>query len=402
MNEIKCPKCNEVFTVDESGFAAILDQVRNDEFNKQVAQREASLLKEKENEFKLYKEQSKAELANQLSTSKLEIEQLKAKIEAANAEKAQLVELTEVKTKADLEKQLSQKEMTISKLQEEAKRAETSSELQLKTIKESYESKLKEKNDLVDYYKDLKTKQSTKMLGETLEQHCEIAFNKVRPLGFQNAYFEKDNDAKEGTKGDYIFRESTPDGIEFLSIMFEMKNEMDTTSTKKKNEDFFQKLDSDRTKKKCEYAVLVSMLEADNEFYNDGIVDVSYKYPKMFVIRPQFFIPLISLLKNAALNTVEAKKQVVELRNQNIDISNFEDDLTTFKDAIGKNYRIAGEKFNDAIAQIDNSIKALQKTKEFLLGSENNLRLAHDKAEDLTIKKLTKNNPTMQKRFDEI
>ena len=270
------------------------------------------------------------------------------------------------------------------------------------SIKTEYEHKLKEKDAEIDYYKDFKARQSTKMIGESLEQHCEIEFNKLRPTAFRNAYFEKDNDARFGSKGDYIYRESSEDGVEFISIMFEMKNEMDTTATKHKNEDFFKELDKDRKEKKCEYAVLVSLLEADNELYNGGIVDVSYRYPKMYVIRPQFFIPLISILRNAALSAVEYRNQLAIIQNQNIDITNFENEMNDFKEKFGRNYRIASEKFRKAIDEIDLTIKHLEKTKEALLSSENNLRLANNKAEDLSIKRLTKGNPTMQAKFAEL
>ncbi|MCR5647756.1 MAG: DUF2130 domain-containing protein, partial [Acholeplasmatales bacterium] len=268
-------------------------------------------------------------------------------------------------------------------------------------IKKEYELKLKNKDDEIAYYKDLKTKMSTKMIGETLEQHCEISFNQLRMTAFPNAYFEKDNDAKTGSKGDYIFKESK-DGTEFISIMFEMKNEMDETATKHRNEDFFKELDKDRNEKGCEYAVLVSMLEANNELYNQGIVDVSYKYPKMYVIRPQFFIPMITLLRNAALNSLAYKQELIDARAQNLDITHFEEAMDDFKDKFGRNYRLASEKFSKAIEEIDKTIDHLNKTKDALLSSENNLRLANDKAQDLSIKKLTRNNPTMAQKFEEL
>ena len=270
------------------------------------------------------------------------------------------------------------------------------------TLKAEYNAMLKAKDEAIEFYKDLKTRMSTKMVGETLEQHCEIEFNKLRATGFQNAYFEKDNDARTGSKGDYIFRDKTDDGVEFISIMFEMKNEMDTTATKHKNEDFFKELDKDRKEKNCEYAVLVSLLESDNELYNSGIVDVSHKYEKMYVIRPQFFIPIITLLRNAALNSVDYKRQLMDIREQNIDISRFEDDMNDFKEKFARNYDIASRKFKTAVEEIDKTIQHLQKTKENLLSSENNLRLANNKAEELSIKKLTKNNPTMAQKFAEL
>ncbi|MFI3212184.1 MAG: DUF2130 domain-containing protein [Eubacteriales bacterium] len=420
MNEIKCPRCGEVFKVDESGYAAIIGQVRDGEFEKELAKREKYLQSEKENKLRLMEADSKLkleqtlsthkqeteklkadsqlELEKTLSTYKEEIEKLKAKISIAENEKIMAVKEKEATTK-DM---MASKDTQIMQLQAEMNASKVGNELQIKNIKETYESKLKEKSELVDYYKDLKTKLSTKMLGETLEQHCEIEFNRLRATGFQNSYFEKDNDAKTGSKGDYIFKEATVDGTEFISIMFEMKNENDTTATKKKNEDFFKELDKDRREKGCEYAVLVSLLEADNELYNNGIVDVSYKYPKMYVIRPQFFISMITILRNAALNTVQYKQQIAEYHAQNIDISNFENEMNDFKDKFGRNYRLASERFQTAIKEIDTTIKHLEKTKEALLSSENNLRLANDKAEDLTIKRLVKNNATMAQKFEEL
>ncbi|MBQ9599403.1 MAG: DUF2130 domain-containing protein, partial [Clostridia bacterium] len=279
---------------------------------------------------------------------------------------------------------------------------EKSAQLKEQSIRESYEEKLKSKDEQIEYYRDFKARQSTKMIGESLEQHCEMEFNKMRAAGFKNAYFEKDNDARTGSKGDFIFRESSEDGTEFISIMFEMKNEADQTATKHKNEDFLKELDKDRNEKGCEYAVLVSLLEADNDFYNTGIVDMSHRYPKMYVIRPQFFVPMITLLRNAALNSLQYREELAVIQNQNIDISNFEADMNDFKDKFARNYRIASDKFKKAIDEIDKTIDHLQKTKEALLSSENNLRLANNKAEDLTIKKLTRNNPTMKAKFDEL
>ncbi len=438
MNEIKCPKCGEAFTVDESGYIAIAGQVRDAEFQKELSQREKLLQAEKENELKLLEANSKIELEKLLSQSKSEIERLNAIIKTSETEKDNQLKLLEANAKVKLEQELSsskeeigqlkskiqlaendklmalkeeefkkkeelsEKDKLISKLEVEIKNAKTGTELELRNLKENYEIKLKEKNETIDFYKDLKTKMSTKMIGESLEQHCEIEFNRLRATGFQRAYFEKDNDAKSGTKGDYVFREKTENGIEFISIMFEMKNEMDTTSTKKKNEDFLEKLNKDRLEKNCEYAVLVSLLEADNELYNNGIVDMSHKFPKMYVIRPQFFIPIITLLRNAAMNSISYKEQLAEYKTQNIDISNFENDMLEFKDKFGRNYDLASRKFQTAIKEIDETIKHLEKTKEALLSSENNLRLANDKAQDLSIKKLTKNNPTMQKKFAEL
>ncbi len=398
MSEIKCPKCGEAFTVDESGYIAIVGQVRDAEFQKELSQREKLLKAEKESELKLAEANSKVELERMLSASTKEIEQLKSKIESAEMTKQLALKDEEAKRKDEL----SEKDKLIAKLETEAETSKTNIALQMKTLKEDYEVKLKEKDQTIDYFKDLKAKLSTKMLGETLEQHCEIEFNRLRATGFQNAYFEKDNDAKSGSKGDYIFKESTAEGIEFISIMFEMKNEMDTTATKKRNEDFLKELDKDRNEKGCEYAVLVSLLESDNELYNNGIVDMSHKYNKMYVIRPQFFIPIITLLRNAATNSIQYREQLQEYKNQNIDISNFEKDMLEFKDKFSYNYDLASKKFQTAISEIDKTIDHLIKTKEALLSSENNLRLANNKAQDLSIKKLVKNNPTMAQKFSEI
>ncbi len=409
MSELKCPKCGEVFTVDESGYIAIVAQVRDAEFQKELAQREKLFTEAKSTELKLAETQAKAELklaeANakaelekQLSASKQEIEQLKATVQSAEAEKVIALKEEEAKAKDAL----VEKEKEIAKLQVELDTSKTNTTLEITKVKEDYEGKLKEKNETIEYYKDLKTKLSTKMLGESLEQHCEIEFNRLRATGFQKAYFEKDNDSSSGSKGDYIFKETTDSGVEFISIMFEMKNEMDTTATKKKNEDFLKELDKDRKEKNCEYAVLVSLLEADNELYNNGIVDMSHKYPKMYVIRPQFFIPMITLLRNAAMNAVDYREQLMEIKNQNIDVSNFEQNMVDFQEKFGRNYELASNKFQKAIGEIDKTIEHLQKVKAELIGSENNLRLANDKAQDLSIKKLTRNNPTMAKKFADL
>lgn len=362
MTDIKCPHCGKVFQIDNSGYAAIVAQVRTAEFNKELQAQKEQIIKEKEAELKLA---------------------------VANTQAAQ-------------QSQLADKDKQIIMLQSQLQSAEQDKELQLKNRDEKYALELKNKNDQISYYKDLKARMSTKMIGETLEKHCENSFNQIRMAAFPNAYFEKDNDASGGSKGDYIFREKTADGIEFLSIMFEMKNENESTSTKHKNEDFFAKLDKDRQEKGCEYAVLVSMLEADSELYNTGIVDVSYKYPKMYVIRPQFFIAMITLLRNAAVNSIGYQRQLAEMKQQNIDITHFEEDLDTFKTKFGNNYRIASEKFGKAIDEIDKSINHLQKIKDALLSSENNLRLANDKAQNLTVKKLTRKNPTMAQKFAEL
>lgn len=297
---------------------------------------------------------------------------------------------------------VQQKETTILELESQIKLKNNEWELKEKSLCEKHADEIKRRDDEIAYYKDFKARQSTKMIGESLEQHCETEFNKLRATAFQNAYFEKDNDIKTGSKGDFIYREYSNDGVEFISIMFEMKNEMDTTATKHKNEDFFKELDKDRKEKNCEYAVLVTMLEADNEYYNSGIVDVSYKYPKMYVVRPQFFIPIITVLRNAALNSLQYRHELELVRNQNIDITHFEEDINDFKDKFSRNFRLASEKFQKAIDEIDKTIDHLQKTKEALLSSENNLRLANNKAEDLTIKRLTKGNPTMAAKFAEL
>ena len=427
MPEIKCPKCGEVFTVDESGYAAIIGQVRNAEFHKELHERAAQLAKEKENELSLIKTQAKMVQEQSTQVLKQEIERLKAQIISVAKDKdiekerslnslsqeiarlkAQVQSNEQAKTLAvtsavsEKKDELVEKDKQILLLENQLKEAEKDRLLQEQNLKDKYAFQLKEKDDLIAYYKDLKTKMSTKMIGETLEQHCEIEFNRLRATAFQNAYFEKDNDARSGSKGDYIFREKTTDGINFISIMFEMKNEMDTTAAKHKNEDFLKELDKDRNEKNCEYAVLVSMLEADNELYNTGIVDMSHKYPKMYVIRPQFFIPMITLLRNAAANSIQYQRKLVEYHNQNIDVTNFEDKLLDFQEKFGNNVRLAKEKFDTAIEEIDKTISHLQKVKDALLSSENNLRLANNKAQDLTVKRLTRNNPTMAQKFAEI
>lgn len=431
MKEIKCPHCGKVFSVDEADYAYIVNQVRNTEFDSEVNRRMTELNHQQKTE----QERLKAELEkryimalngkeNTLKQLEFEITQLKNDLQSAEQQKNTAVKLAlaeseklvgELRTKiaeseskekvAVLKEQqrygeaLKQKELEIAGLKSgvEAQKLETAS--QLAAQKDKYESELRMVREQVDYYKDMKTRLSTKMVGETLEIHCSTEFNRVRPL-FPNAYFEKDNDASGGSKGDFIFRDYE-DGIEYVSIMFEMKNEQDETATKHKNEDFFRKLDADRTAKNCEFAVLVSLLEPDSELYNTGIVDVSYRYPKMYVIRPQFFIPLITLLVQTSKKSVEYKKQLVIAQNQSVDVKNFEQQLLDFKDKFGRNYRIASEKFQKAIEEIDKSIDHLQKIKDALIGSENNLRLANDKAEDLTIKKLTRGNPTMKELFDQ-
>ena len=398
MPEIKCPKCQNVFTVDETDYALIASQVRNIEFQKEIKEKEMQLLKEKNHELQVLQMQLNAEKEKALFTLSQEMEKLKSRLFSYEKEKAlALNEALSIQ-----KEEIALKEQEILKLKGALNDAAKDAVIKERSLKENFEIQLKAKDETISFYKDLKTKMSTKMVGETLEQHCEIEFNKLRSTAFPNAYFEKDNDSKSGSKGDYIFKESTEDGIEFISIMFEMKNEMSTTATKHKNEDFFKELDKDRNEKGCEYAVLVSLLEADNELYNTGIVDVSHKYPKMYVIRPQFFISMISLLRNAALNSVQYRKQVAEFKNQNIDISKFEDEMNDFKDKFARNFQLASDKFRKAIEEIDKIIDHLQKTKDALLSSENNLRLANNKAQDLTVKRLTRNNPTMKQKFDEL
>ena len=398
MKEIKCPHCGKVFTVDESGYAAIVAQVRDNEFRKDVNERLSHLEKEKQSELKLAASQAAMDKAQSVASLNQEIEKLKAQIVSNDKDKQIAVTNALVKKNEEL----AAKDLQIADLNNKLRENEKDALVREQNLKDSYALQLKEKNTQIEFYKDLKTRMSTKMVGETLEQHCEIEFNKLRATGFQNAYFEKDNDSRTGSKGDYIYREATDDGVEFISIMFEMKNEMDTTATKHKNEDFFKELDKDRAEKNCEYAVLVSLLESDSELYNSGIVDVSHKYPKMYVIRPQFFIPMITLLRNAALNSVQFRRQLVEYKNQNIDISRFEDDMNDFKEKFDRNYQLASDRFRKAIDEIDKTIEHLQKTKDALLSSENNLRLANNKAQDLSVKRLTKNNPTMAAKFEEL
>lgn len=398
MNKIVCPKCGEEFELTDADYLSIVDQVKTEEIAKAVNEKEKSL-----------KIVMQADLEKQMANKELEIEKLNSKIrenelnrQAAineavqkQAEKISALEqalaIKNAETQSEIEKAVLIKENEISRL-----KAERESE---KNLMKDRERQMQEQ---IDFYKDLKTRMSTKMVGETLEQHCQVEFNKIRMAGFKNAYFEKDNDASSGSKGDYIFRDFSDDGQEFVSIMFEMKNECDMTATKHKNEDFLKELDKDRREKKCEYAVLVSLLETDSEFYNAGIVDMSYKYPKTYVIRPQFFIPLITLIRNEAMNSLEYKKQLALIQNQNIDITHFEENLADFQNKFANNYRIASDKFKNAIDEIDKTIDQLQKVKDGLLGSERQLRIANDKAQDLSIKKLTKDNPTMKKKFEDL
>lgn len=404
MQEIKCPNCGEVFVVDESGYAQIVQQVRDQEFERELEQRRKDFAEAKESELKLARMEQKEEYEKALSAKETEllkraqeIEQLKAQISGKETEKKLAV--SEAVNEKD--KEISEKVAQITELKSRLSNKDSESELKQQSLQKEYETQLRLKDEQIEYYKDFKARQSTKMVGESLEQHCLTQFNTLRMTAFPNAYFEKDNDARSGSKGDFIFREAA-DGVEFISIMFEMKNEMDETATKHKNEDFLKELDKDRREKKCEYAVLVSLLEIDNELYNNGIVDVSYKYEKMYVVRPQFFIPIITLLRNAALNSLQYRRELATVRNQQLDILHFEENMNAFKEGFARNYRIASDKFKTAIEEIDKTITHLQKTKEALLSSENNLRLANDKAEDLSIKKLTKNAPTVKEMFDKL
>ena len=433
MNEIKCPHCQTVFTIDENSYADIVSQVRNKEFAEDVHKQLEFAKKQFETEKALAKEQEKRlydeERANfeqkilslELALKNADVKEEKnvqkeKEFSALQAELDQLkqqLQFKEVELSQKFQEDLHAKERTILELKQEKELQQKEQEVQQTALKEKYELELRSKKDqfelelkakdeAIAFYKDFKAKQSTKMVGESLEQHCEIEFNRLRMTAFPRAEFGKDNDAKTGSKGDYIYREYDENGIEILSIMFEMKNENDETATKKKNEHFFKELDKDRHEKQCEYAILVSLLEADNELYNTGIVDVSYQYPKMYVVRPQFFIPIITLLRNAALNSLQYKQELALMRDQHIDITHFEEDLETFKKGFARNYELASKKFQSAIDEIDKTIKSLEKTKAALLSSENNLRLANNKAEDLTVKKLVKNNPTMKQRFEEL
>ena len=431
MNEIICPHCHKACKVDEAGYADILKQVRDHQFEEELQNRLALAEKDKQSAIQIaeakvrealqeqlaqketaliqLKSEKEAELAQKLAQKETEVAQLKAektneltqlKAQLDNAEVAKKLAITEAVQKIEKER---------DNLLNEVKTKELEKQNLESTLVQEYTAKLQSKEEIIKYkeeeiarVKDMKAKLSTKMIGETLEQHCETEFNKLRATAFQNAYFEKDNDARSGSKGDFIYKETDEAGNEIISIMFEMKNEGDETATKKKNEDFFKELDKDRNEKKCEYAVLVTMLEAESEYYNTGIVDVSHKYPKMYVVRPQFFIPIITLLRNAAMNSLKYKAELALVKNQNIDITNFEEKINQFKEGFARNYDLASRKFQTAIDEIDKTIIHLQKTKEALLSSDNNLRLANQKAEDLTIKKLTHGNPTMKAKFDEL
>jgi len=446
MNEIKCPKCGEFFKVDESGFADIVKQVRDQEFNNELSKRKTEWKEEEKKSIAIALANKENSHKDDISKMEKENAELKAKLDATKISEELAVknattqiekELDSLKSKikeqdANMRTELTRKESLINELKEQQKTADANKQLEInkavsqiekerdqiksaldsknteqqlaeKTLKDNFDLELKQKDEIIAFYKDLKVKQSTKMVGESLEQHCEIEFNRIRTTAFPNAYFEKDSDIKTGSKGDYIYRETDHEGNELISIMFEMKNEEDKTTTKKKNEDFLDKLNKDRNDKKCEYAVLVSLLELDNELYNTGLVDMSYRHPKMFVIRPQFFIQLVSILRNAALNSMKYKTELAQIRNQEIDITNFEENINKFKEGFARNYNLASDKFKKAIDEIDKTIKHLQNIKENLVSSEDNLRLAHKKAtDDLTIKRLVKNNPTMQAKFDDL
>lgn len=442
MNEVKCPNCNTLFSLDENTYSSIKIQVRDKEFEAEVEKRIKSNLElEKkilENKLDDIKKENEIEKLNFETSYKEKIANLENVITQLNEKLKSFEELNENNMKIEkmsienlykediskLNNTIFNLEAKINTLNDEAKRNLEIEKITVENkykeeinllknnilnlqnnelmIKDRYKTELKNKDEIIEYYKDLKSKLSTKMLGETLEQHCEVSFNRLRSTAFPNAYFDKDNDVSSGSKGDYIYREFDENGLEILSIMFEMKNQNDETKTKKKNKDFFKELDKDRKEKRCEYAILVSLLEQENELYNEGIVDVSYEYEKMYVIRPQFFISIISLLRNGARGVLKYKQELNAIKNQNIDISNFENDLLNFKDKFGKNYENASKKFNEAIEKIDKSIKNLQETRAALLASENNLRLANDKLDGLTVKKLVKKNETMKKMFEEL
>jgi hypothetical protein len=438
VHEIICPHCNKAFTIDEAGYADILKQVRDREFDSALHAQLELAEKEKKTAIELAESKMASVLEKEAATRQAEIERLKAQLTSSDMAKqlavqdaVNAVEKERDDAKNELAKHAVEKDATIDLLKAELrsteiakqlavnealsavekerddlarnlKAVETEQKLLESILKDQHSTEVKLLNETIDSYKDFKARLSTKMVGETLEQHCEIEFNRLRSAAFPNAYFEKDNDTKSGSKGDYIFREDSSPGVEIMSIMFEMKNENDMTATKKKNEDFFKELDKDRAEKGCEYAVLVSLLEPESELYNGGIVDVSYRYPKMYVVRPQFFIPMITLLRNAALSTVQVKFELARVQEQNVDITKFEGNLRTFKEGFARNYGLASEQFQEAIKRIDEAIKDLEKTKENLMKSSNNLRLANDKAEGLTIKSLTRANPTMAAKFAEL
>ena len=390
MNEIKCPKCGTMFQIDEKDYDSIVKQIRDGEFNAEIKRREEELRKYTKSEIDSLKERLDFEKKSELSNKEIEIERLKNQIRQS-----------EIENKYALKEAVQEKENKIVNLENKIELSQKEYQLKEQNLIDIHAREIKAKEQEIELYKDMKLKLSTKMVGETLEQHCKVQYDEyLRPI-LKNAYFEKDNDAKTGSKGDFIYREKTDDGIEFISIMFEMKNESDQTATKHKNEDFFKELDKDRKEKNCEYAILISLLEKDNDYYNGGIVDVSHKYEKMYVVRPQSFITIINILRNSALNTVETKRKLIEIQNQNIDIANFEEKINNFKSAFSRNFKLASDKFDLAIEEIDKTMQHLQKIKDNLLGSKNQLRLANDKAEDLTIKKLTSNSPSIAKQIED-
>jgi hypothetical protein len=390
MNEIICPHCDKAFKVDETGYANILKQVRDSEFEKHLSERLSHLEQDKTVALKLAENDAKMALQKAKAEKDSEIERLNSQIR----ENQKSIELAVIKAVKDIEQDRDT-------LNSDLKRARLEKENSENVLKDKYKTQIRDRDEAIERLKDMKARLSTKMVGETLEQHCEIEFNRLRSSAFQSAFFEKDNDARTGSKGDYIFKDFADDGTEIVSIMFEMKNEIDTTATKSKNEDFLKELDKDRIEKGCEYAVLVSLLESDSELYNTGIVDMFHRFPKMYVIRPQFFIPMITLLRNAAMHSLKYKSELALIREQNIDVTNFEAELETFKSAFGKNFELASRKFSSAIDEIDKSISHLQKTKDALLSTDRNLRLANDKAQDVTVKRLTRNNPTMSKMLSQ-
>ena len=460
MHDIICPHCSKAFKVDETSYADILKQVRDNEFEEQIHARLELAEQDKRNAVELAKSQLAIQLQSEQAAKDLEIQDLRGKLESGEAskklavneaktaiererdalvnqleqlkqDKLSAVQLVEAKLLADLQAEKAKKDSEIQDLKARLEKTEVSQQLAItqavmvvekerdelknglsqvslekqlseNALKDKYETQIRDRDDAIERLKDMKARLSTKMVGETLEQHCEIEFNRVRSMAFPRAYFEKDNDARTGSKGDYIFRDSDEAGIEIVSIMFEMKNESDKTTTKSKNEDFLKELDKDRNEKKCEYAVLVSLLEPESELYNTGIVDVFHRYPKMYVVRPQFFLPLITLLRNAAMNSLQYKSELALIKEQNIDITNFESELDSFKNSFGRNYELASKKFQTAIEEIDKSIDHLQKTRDALMGTDRNLRIANDKAQEVSIKKLTRGNPTMAAKFTEL
>ena len=431
MQDVKCPQCGQTFSIDGAGFAEIQKQVRDSEFERDLNKRLQLAEQDKQNAVELAETKAAGELQKAAAARDSELQDLKAQLQRSLQEKESAVELAEAKSLNELQQAAAAKDAEIQQLttkldaveiaqklavteavgtiekerdtlRSELAKVELEKQLAEASLVDKYETQIKDRDESIERLRDMKARLSTKMVGESLEQHCETAFNQLRATAFPSAYFEKDNDASAGSKGDYIFKESDDAGTEIVSIMFEMKNESDETATKRKNEDFFKELDKDRNEKGCEYAILVSLLEPDSELYNSGIVDVSHRFPKMYVVRPQFFIPIITLLRNAAMSSLEYKSELSLVKSQNIDVTSFEDDLETFKTAFGKNYDLASRRFETAIAEIDKSIDHLEKTKKALLTSENNLRLANNKAQDVTIKKLTRGNPTMKAKFSEV